>query len=106
MATAKKCMMAMTTRWQATKRGMAKGKGKGGKSAMARAARAMGTATKKVRSRATRSMPTAKKKAMATVARGMAAVTRVAGNEEGDGEDARGGGMMVAMCQSSMVKKA
>jgi hypothetical protein len=30
-------------------------------------------------------------------ARGMATVTRVAGNEEGDGEDARGGGMMVAM---------
>ncbi len=27
----------------------------------------------------------------------MATVTRVAGDEEGDGEDARGGGMMVAM---------
>jgi hypothetical protein len=26
----------------------------------------------------------------------MAAVTRVLGDEEGDGEDARGGGMMVA----------
>ncbi len=30
-------------------------------------------------------------------ARGMATVTRVAGEEEGDGEDARGGGLMVAM---------
>ncbi len=27
----------------------------------------------------------------------MAMVTRVAGNKEGDSEDARGGGMMVAM---------
>ncbi len=27
----------------------------------------------------------------------MAIVTRVAGNEEGNGKDARGGGMMVAM---------
>jgi hypothetical protein len=27
----------------------------------------------------------------------MATVTRVTGDEEGDGEDARGGGMMVAM---------
>ena len=30
-------------------------------------------------------------------AREMVTVTRVAGNKEGDGEDARGGGMMVAM---------
>ncbi len=30
-------------------------------------------------------------------ARGMAMVTRVAGDENGDGEDARGGGIMVAM---------
>jgi hypothetical protein len=69
MATAKICAMSMATRWWATKRAMAKGKGKGGKSAMARAARAMGTATKKVRSRATRLMPTATKKAMAKAAR-------------------------------------
>jgi hypothetical protein len=32
MATAKIYAMAMATRWQATKRAMAKGKGKGGKS--------------------------------------------------------------------------
>jgi hypothetical protein len=30
-------------------------------------------------------------------AREMATVTRVAGNKEGDGKGARGGGMMVAM---------
>jgi hypothetical protein len=30
-------------------------------------------------------------------ARGMATVTRVAGDEEGDGEDARGWGVMVVM---------
>ncbi len=57
MATAKICTMVMATKWRVTKRAMAKGKGKGGKRVMARAARAMGTATKKVRSRATRSMP-------------------------------------------------
>ncbi len=81
-----------------------KGEGKGGNGAMARAARAMGMATKKVRSRATRLMPTATKKAMALVARegdggkrGGDGVTRVAGDKEGDGEDARGGVMMVVM---------
>ncbi len=31
------------------------------------------------------------------MARGMATVTRVAGNKEGNGEDARGGRMMVAI---------
>jgi hypothetical protein len=31
------------------------------------------------------------------VARGMVTVARLAGNEEGNGEDAGGGGMMVAM---------
>ncbi len=69
MAVAKICKKATAKRWWATGRAMAKGKGKGGKSAMARAARAMGTATKKVRSRATRSMTTATKKAMATASR-------------------------------------
>jgi hypothetical protein len=55
--------------------------GKGGKSAMARAARAMGMATKKVRSRATRSMPMATKKAMATAAR-----EGNGGKRDGDGD--------------------
>jgi hypothetical protein len=33
----------------------------------------------------------------------MATVTRVAGDEEGDGEDAWGGGMMVVMCHGFCV---
>ncbi len=81
MVMGKICAMVMALRWRATKRVMAKGKGKGGKSAMARAARAMGTATKKVRSRATRLMPTATKKVMAMVAR-----EGDGGKRDGDGD--------------------
>jgi hypothetical protein len=64
--------------------------------AMARAAREMATATK-------RAMPTATNKAMAMAARGMAMVTRVAGNKEGDGKGARGGGVMVAIVHGLYV---
>ncbi len=81
MAMAKICTMAAATWWQATKRAMAKGKGKGGKRAMARAARAMGMVTKKVRSRATRSMPMGTNKAMATVVR-----EGDGGKRDGDGD--------------------
>ncbi len=47
MAMAKIRTKALAARWWATKRVMVKGKGKGGRGVMTRAARVMGTATKK-----------------------------------------------------------